>query len=53
MPRPGCFTPWERYPIPFVQEAEWAPGPVWTGVENLSATGFQPPDRPAISELLY
>jgi len=25
---------WERYPIPIVQEAGWAPGPVWTGTEN-------------------
>ena len=22
-------------PVPIVQEAGWAPGPVWTGVENL------------------
>jgi len=30
-----------------------APGPVWTGAENLASTGIQPPDRPASSESLY
>ena len=35
-PRPGRFTPREREPVPIVQEAWWAPGPVRTGVENLS-----------------
>jgi hypothetical protein len=25
---------------PIVQEAGWAPGPVWTGVENLASTGM-------------
>ena len=25
-------------PVPIVQEAEWAPGPVWTGAENLAPT---------------
>jgi hypothetical protein len=29
-PRPGRFTPGERDPVPIVQEAGWAPGPVWT-----------------------
>jgi len=53
MPWPGSFTPQERYPVPFVQEAEWAPGPVRTVVENLAASGIQPPDRPAHGELLY
>ena len=24
-----------------VQEARWAPGPVWTGSENLASTGFR------------
>jgi hypothetical protein len=27
--RPGRFTP-EKDPVPVVQEAGWAPGPVWT-----------------------
>ena len=34
-PRPGRFTP-GKDPVPFVQEAGWAPGPAWTGVENLA-----------------
>jgi hypothetical protein len=34
-PRPGRFTPQEGDPAPIVQEAGWAPGPVWTAAENL------------------
>ena len=33
--------------VPIVQEAGWAPGPVWTGAENLAHTGIRSPDRPA------
>ena len=33
--RPGRFTP-GKDPVPIVQEAGWAPGPVWTGAENLA-----------------
>ena len=30
-------------PVPIVEEAGWAPGPVWTGAENLSPPpGFDP-----------
>ena len=29
-------------PVPIVQEAGWATGPVWTGVENLAPPGFDP-----------
>ena len=28
-------------PVPIVQEAGWAPGPVWTGTENLAPTGIR------------
>ena len=28
--------PRERDPVPIVQEAAWAPGPVWTRAENLA-----------------
>ena len=28
-PRPGRFTP-RKDPVPIIQEAGWAPGPVWT-----------------------
>ena len=50
-PRPH-FTP-EKDPAPIVQEAGWAPGPVWTGAENLTHTGIRSPDRPARSQSLY
>jgi hypothetical protein len=30
-----------------------APGPVWTGAENLAPTGIRSPDRPARSQSLY
>ena len=43
----------ERNPVPIVQEAGWAPGPVGTGAENLAPTGVRSPDRPARSESLY
>jgi hypothetical protein len=33
--------------------AGWAPGPVWTGAENLTPTGIQSPDRPAHSWSIY
>jgi hypothetical protein len=36
-----------------VQEAGWAPGPVWTDAENATFTGNRSPDRPARSESLY
>jgi hypothetical protein len=50
-PRP-LFTP-GKDPVPVVQEAGWAPGPVWTGAENLAYTGIRFPDRPACSQSLY
>ena len=36
-----------------MEEGGWAPGPVWTGAENLASTGIRSPDRPARSEPLY
>ena len=42
-----------KYPVPFVQEAGWSPGPVWTGSENLAYTGIRSPDCPARSQSLY
>jgi hypothetical protein len=51
-PRPSRFTPQERDPVPIVQEAGWAPGPVWTAAENLAPTGIRSQDRPARSESL-
>ena len=35
VPSPGRFTP-GKDPVPTVQEAGWAPGPVWKGAENLA-----------------
>jgi len=46
MPRP-LFTP-AKQPVP-----GWAPGLVWTGVENLAPTWVRSPDHPARSQLLY
>jgi hypothetical protein len=43
----------ERDPVPIVQEAGWAPGPVWTGGENLTPTGIRSLYRPAHSKSLY
>ena len=40
-------------PVPIVQEAGWAPGPVWTDAENFVPTGIRSPDRSARSESLY
>ena len=51
-PRPGRFTP-GKDPVPIVEEAGWASGPVWTGAENLAHTELQSPDRPARSQSLY
>ena len=50
-PRP-LFTP-GKGSVPIVQEAGWAPGPIWTGAENLAPTGIRSPDRPSRSQSLY
>ena len=46
------FTP-GKDPAPIVHEAGWAPGPVWTGAENLAPTGIRSPGRPARIQSLY
>jgi hypothetical protein len=46
------FTP-GKDPVSIVQEAGWAPGPVWTGAENLALTGIRSPDRATRSQSLY
>ena len=48
-PRPH-FTP-TKDPVPILQETEWAPGPVWTGVRS-SPHRDSIPDRPARSQSL-
>jgi len=50
-PRPH-FTS-GKDPVPIIQEAGWAPGPVWTGAENLAHIGIRSSDRPARSQSLY
>jgi hypothetical protein len=40
-------TPRPLYPVPIVQEAGWAQGPVWTSAENLTPTGIRFPGRQA------
>jgi hypothetical protein len=41
-PRPGLFVA-GKDPTPIVQEAGWAPEPVWTCAKNLAPTGLRPP----------
>jgi len=36
--------PQERDPVPIAQEAVWAPGPTWTGAENLAFTEVRSSD---------
>ena len=50
MPWPH-FTP-GKDPVPIVQEAGWAPGPVWTGGKSRPHWDLIP-DRPAHSQSLY
>ena len=49
-PRPH-FTP-GKDPVPILQEAGWAPGPVWTGGKSRPHRDSIP-DRPVRSQLLY
>jgi hypothetical protein len=50
-PRP-LSTP-RKDPVPIVQEAGWAPRPVWTGAENLTPTRIRSLDCPAGSQSLH
>ena len=50
---PGRFFTPGKDPVLVVQDAMWAPGPVWTGAENIASTGIRSPERPARSQLLY
>jgi len=51
-PHPSHYTHRKTDMIPTVQEAGWAPGLVWTGVENVSSTWIKLSDHPVHSELL-
>jgi hypothetical protein len=47
---PAALPPPPRKdPVPTVWEAGWAPGPVWTGAENLAPTRIRSPDHPTRS----
>jgi hypothetical protein len=46
---PRRFYPRDRDPLPMLQEAAWAPGSVWMGVENLASNGIRSPDCPVRS----
>ena len=49
-PRPH-FTPGKKT-VPILQEARWAPGPIWTGVKSRPHRDSIP-DRAASSQSLY
>ena len=49
---PAALYPGKE-PVLIVEEAVWAPGPIWTGAENLAPTGIRSPDRPARSQSLF
>ena len=38
---PAALPP-GKDPVPIVYETGWAPGPVWTGAENLDPPGYDP-----------
>jgi len=48
---PAASTP-VKDPVPIVQEAGWAPGPVWTGGKS-RPNRDSIPDGPARSQSLY
>jgi hypothetical protein len=50
-PRPLC--PRQGNPSPIVEEAGWAPEPIWTGAENPAPTRIRSPERPTRSRSLY
>jgi hypothetical protein len=56
--RPQHALPQRKAPVPIVQEAGWAPEPVWTRSleeKSLALPGIEPrsPGRPPRSETLY
>ena len=50
--RPGRTLPPGKDPVPIVQEAGWAPGPIWTGGKT-RLTGNRSPDRLPRNQSLY
>ena len=51
-PHPDRFNP-GKDPLPIVEEAGWAPWPIWTGSENHAPTGILSQDRPPRSKSLH
>ena len=49
---PGPFTTGND-PVPIVLQGGWAPGPVWTGAENLAPSWVRSLDLQTRSESLY
>jgi hypothetical protein len=49
-PRPHFIS--GKDPVPIIQGAGWAPGPVWTGGENLAPTGIRSPDLPIRNQII-
>jgi len=52
-----ALAPWPLYPqerdlVPTVQEAVWAPEPVWAGAENLVSAGILLSDLPDLRDSL-
>jgi hypothetical protein len=45
--------PRKKDSMPILQEARWATGLVWTGVENVARTGIWSLERPACSASQY
>jgi hypothetical protein len=50
---PAAFYLRETPGTYFTGGSGWAPGPVWTGAENLAPTGIRSPDLQARSQSLY
>jgi hypothetical protein len=50
---PAALYPRGKTPVPILQEAEWAPGPVWTGAENLVHTGIRSWTVQPLAQSLY
>ena len=50
--RPGCTLTPGKDSVPILQEAGWAPGPVWTDGKSRPHRDSIP-DRPALSQWLY
>jgi len=51
-PHPPAASTLGKDPVPFVQEAGWVSGPVWTGGKSRPHRDSIP-DRPARSQSLY